>query len=89
MRFVLVNGRMPFRQSFCALCCEPIGKVGYLRDIRTRLCYCGGECYALKSGDCFSKIKPRFLEQGFLKCRSESSGILKVVGRHEVHPGQS
>lgn len=51
MKFVLVNGRMPFRQNFCALCCETIGKEGYLRDIRTRLCYCGAECYGLKSGD--------------------------------------
>jgi len=42
---------MPFRQSFCALCREPIAKTGYLRDIRTRLYYCGAECYALKSGD--------------------------------------
>jgi hypothetical protein len=51
VKFVLVNGRMPFRQSFCALCCEPIGEAGYLRDIQTRLCYCRAECYALKSGD--------------------------------------
>lgn len=50
MKFVLVNGRMPFRQSFCGLCCEPIGEGGYLREIRTRLCYCGAECYALRSG---------------------------------------
>jgi hypothetical protein len=63
VRFVLVNGRMPFRQSFCALCCEPIGKVGYLRDIRTRLCYCGGECYALNSGDSFSKSSQGFLNK--------------------------
>ena len=51
MRFVLVNGRMPFRQSFCALCCEPIGEGGYLRDIRTRRFYCGARCYALKSSN--------------------------------------
>jgi len=25
MEFVLVNGRTPRPQSFCALCCEPIG----------------------------------------------------------------
>jgi hypothetical protein len=51
MKFVLVNGRTPFRQSFCVLCCEPIGEGGYLRDIRTRLCYCGAACYADKSGN--------------------------------------
>lgn len=49
MKFVLVNGMRPFRQSFCGLCCEPIGEGGYLREIRTRLCYCGAKCYALKS----------------------------------------
>jgi hypothetical protein len=48
VKFVMVNGRTPFRQSFCALCCERIGEGGYLRDIRTRLCYCGEACYALK-----------------------------------------
>ena len=51
MKFVLVNGRTPFRQSFCGLCGGPIGEGGYLRDIRTRLCYCGEVCYALKSDD--------------------------------------
>jgi len=68
VRFVLVNGRTPFRQSFCALCREPIAKTGYLRDIRTRLYYCGAECYALKSGDAVMllEIKPRLPEQGFL-----------------------
>jgi hypothetical protein len=40
---------MPFRKNFCARCWEPIGEGGYLRDIPTRRCYCGAECYALKS----------------------------------------
>jgi len=30
MKFVLVTGRSPRPESFCALCCEPIGE-GYLR----------------------------------------------------------
>jgi hypothetical protein len=46
MNFVLVNGRTPFRKSLCVLCAVPIDDGGYLRDIRTRLCYCGAECYA-------------------------------------------
>jgi hypothetical protein len=50
MRFVLVNGRTPFRQAFCVLCCEPIGE-GYLRDVRTRLCYCGADCHASHCGN--------------------------------------
>jgi hypothetical protein len=44
MKFVLVNGRIPRPQSFCALCCEPIGE-SYLREIATRLSYCGHKCY--------------------------------------------
>jgi hypothetical protein len=31
MKFVLVNGRTPRPQSFCAWCCEPIGE-SYLRE---------------------------------------------------------
>jgi hypothetical protein len=45
MRFVLVNGRIPFRQSFCTLCSKPIG-LSYLREIDTRLPYCDEKCYA-------------------------------------------
>jgi hypothetical protein len=39
MKFILVNGRTPRPQSFCARCCEPIG-ASYLREIATRLSYC-------------------------------------------------
>jgi hypothetical protein len=45
MRFILVNGRTPCPQSFCVLCCEPIG-TSYLREIGTRLSYCDHNCYA-------------------------------------------
>jgi hypothetical protein len=48
MKFVLVNGRTPRPQSFCALCCRPIGE-SYLRDLATRLSYCDDNCY---SGSC-------------------------------------
>jgi hypothetical protein len=44
MKFVLVNGRGPRRESFCALCCGPIGQ-GYLRELTTRLSYCNYNCY--------------------------------------------
>jgi hypothetical protein len=44
MKFVLVNGRTPRTQSFCALCCESIGE-SYLRNIATQLAYCNHECY--------------------------------------------
>ncbi len=44
MRFVLVNGRTPCRQSVCALCCKPIG-ASYLREIATRLPYCDSDCF--------------------------------------------
>jgi hypothetical protein len=39
MRFVSVNGRTLCPQTFCMLCCEPIG-TSYLREIGTRLPYC-------------------------------------------------
>ena len=39
MRFVLVNGRTPCSQSFCAWCCEPVGN-SYLRELATHFSYC-------------------------------------------------
>ena len=36
MRFILVNGRTPFRKTFCLWCCEEISG-SYLRDVRTPL----------------------------------------------------
>jgi hypothetical protein len=45
MRYILVNGRTPRSQSFCALCCKRIG-LSYLREIETRLSYCDDKCYA-------------------------------------------
>ena len=45
MKFVLVNGRMPCKQSSCALCGEPIG-ASHLRELGTQLCYCDHDCYA-------------------------------------------
>jgi hypothetical protein len=46
MRFILVNGRTPFRKTFCLWCCEEISG-SYLRDVRTLLPYCDHECYAI------------------------------------------
>ncbi len=48
MKFVLVNGRAPYRQTYCVWCCTPI-YAGYLRDIKARLCYCDHQCYRLYS----------------------------------------
>jgi hypothetical protein len=45
MKFVLVNGRTPRPQCFCALCYEWIGE-SYLRELATRLSYCDYQCYA-------------------------------------------
>ena len=45
MRFILVNGRTPSRQSTCARCSKLID-TNYLREIATRLPYCDAECYA-------------------------------------------
>jgi hypothetical protein len=46
MRFIVVNGRIPFRKTFCLWCCEEISS-SYLRDVSTLLPYCDHECYAL------------------------------------------
>jgi hypothetical protein len=45
MNFVLVNGRIPCRNSACALCGESISN-SYLRELGTQLYYCDHECYA-------------------------------------------
>jgi hypothetical protein len=44
VRFILVNGRTPRPQSFCAMCDQPIEK-SYLREIGTHLIYCDHDCY--------------------------------------------
>jgi hypothetical protein len=40
MKFILINGRTPRVESFCALCFEPIGETS-LREIANPLSYCG------------------------------------------------
>ena len=52
MRFLLVNGRSPCRQSFCVRCERPIG-ASYLREVGTHLVYCDHTCYA---GHCKSAV---------------------------------
>jgi hypothetical protein len=44
MKFVVMNGRTPRRQTRCALCWKPIRK-GYLRALATRLSYSDHEYY--------------------------------------------
>jgi hypothetical protein len=58
VRYVLVNGRTPCPQTFCLLCCEPIG-AGYLREIGTRLCYCDYGCYAIHCQSAILLIESR------------------------------
>lgn len=43
MKFVLVNGRTPYPQTFCMLRCESI-KSGYLRATTTQYPYYDYEC---------------------------------------------
>jgi hypothetical protein len=45
MRYVLVNGRTPFRRFTCAACGEEIGN-SYLRETSTHLYYCDPGCYS-------------------------------------------
>jgi hypothetical protein len=44
MNFILVNGRTPRAQFFCALCGQSI-RDSYLREIGTQLRYCDHVCY--------------------------------------------
>ena len=82
MKFVLVNGRTPFRQSSCMLCCELIGE-GYLRDVRTRLCYCGAACYALHYGADIVQL------ESARKPPDQRAIKVKAMDRHhEVRTGQ-
>jgi hypothetical protein len=57
MEFVLVNGRTPRPQSFCVLCCEPIGESD-LREIETRLSYCNHRPKAALAAHPFNFILP-------------------------------
>ncbi len=46
MRFVWVSDRVPKGlPRFCAYCCGKIGEAGYLRELGTRIIYCGSTCY--------------------------------------------
>ena len=58
MNFVLVNGRTPRPESFCALCGEAIGET-YLREPSTRLSYCSYECYLGHCKLAMSALKDR------------------------------
>lgn len=44
MRYILVNERVPKVNRFCALCCSAIVDT-YLRELSTRIKYCGLGCY--------------------------------------------
>jgi hypothetical protein len=58
VNYVLVNDRTPFRRACCVQCREPIGQ-GYLRDIGTRLCYCGTTCYAVHRAGAVAPLEKR------------------------------
>lgn len=44
MRYVVVDGRLPFKSSCCAFCTKKLEQ-GYTREIDTRLTYCAPYCY--------------------------------------------
>jgi hypothetical protein len=58
MKFVLVNGRIPSPQTYCVLCCEPIGEC-YLREIGTHLPYCDHDCYAAHCNSAIRQFEGR------------------------------
>lgn len=44
MRYVIVNGRVPRVNNHCALCASTL-EASYLRELSTRIKYCGVGCY--------------------------------------------
>lgn len=77
MNFVLVNGRTPYKKSFCGLCRQPIDLNGYVRDIRTRLCYCGVTCYAAQCGSPMKLLEER------AKASRPASRTLQAMSIHK------
>jgi hypothetical protein len=45
MRFILVNDRTPRADAYCALCCAKLD-AGYIRENKTKRCYCDCICVA-------------------------------------------
>ena len=45
-------------ESFCALCCEPIGE-GYVRELSAHLYYCNYTCHLGHCKIAFSVLKER------------------------------
>lgn len=44
IRFVLVTGRVPRSEAYCALCSEKIEQA-YVRELQTSRLYCDATCY--------------------------------------------
>ena len=66
MKFVLVNGRTPYPQTFCMLRCESI-KSGYLRATTTQYPYCDYECYS-HSCESVARLRGR-IKNSIMSCR--------------------
>jgi len=56
MLFILVNDRLLRPQRFCTFCCEPV-QYGYVREITTRLSYCGFKCYVDHCYDAVTELE--------------------------------
>jgi hypothetical protein len=70
MRFVWVNDRVPRISSKCAQCGASL-KTGYLRDVSSRLPYCGYECYPGSDGLASAGIPQN---PGFVGSRAATTG---------------
>lgn len=73
MKFVLVNGRIPLRTTFCLQCCEKISG-SYLRELRMRLPYCAMHAIADSKPGQWARATPalrsRPLTPEFLSARA-------------------
>ncbi len=80
MNFVLVNGRTPHGESFCGLCGQRVGDDGYVRDIRSQLCYCKLTCYAVQCGSTMMLLEER------AKASRPAFRSLQALRFHNAHP---
>src|SRR5262249_25381911 len=75
IKFVLVNGRTPRPQSFCALCCEAIGE-SYLRELTTRL----GDAHAIAQKSARNRVFAKMVDcRESLLCREPNYPVAPRV----------
>jgi hypothetical protein len=78
IRFVLVNNRVPRTDQHCALCGGLLEK-GYIRDLQTRLIYCGTRWFAGWAYETAPAVKNRGRKASNLKMNIGNLKMNKTV----------